>query len=93
MLFREGWLAGRHGFTEVSDGVDGCIGAAEERGEGGRASGGKEAGRGGAEGGHCWVVVGSNVGHRRRYDWIVLISKKLQSLINGLEREKCGCGD
>ena len=58
MLFREGWLGGRHGFTELRDGVNGCIGAAEERGEGGRASGGKEAARGGAEGGHCWWWLG-----------------------------------
>ena len=46
-------LSGRHGFTEVGDGVNGGIHAAEERGEGGRASGGQKAGCGGAEGGHC----------------------------------------
>lgn len=46
-------LSGRHGFTKVGDGFDGCISAAEERGQGGRASGGENAGRGGAEDGHC----------------------------------------
>ena len=47
MFGGDGWLSGRHGFTEFGDGVDGCIGAAEERGEGARASGGQQAGCGG----------------------------------------------
>ena len=48
-----GWLSGRHGFTKFGYWLDGCISAAEEWGEGGRTSGGQEAGRGGAQGGHC----------------------------------------
>lgn len=53
MFWRDGSLSGRHGFAEVGDGVDGCISAAEERGEGGWASGGQEAGCSSAEGCHC----------------------------------------
>ena len=49
----DGRLSGGHGFAEVGHGVDGCIGAAEEWGEGGWASGGQKAGGGAAEGGHC----------------------------------------
>lgn len=48
-----GWLAGRHAFGDIGDGIDGRIGTAEERREGGRTSGGQKAGGGGAEGGHC----------------------------------------
>ena len=57
MFGRNGWLRGRHSFTDIGDGIDGCICTAEERGEGGRASGGQKAGGGGAEGGHCAMVV------------------------------------
>lgn len=53
LVWGDGSLRGSHGFTDIGDGVDGCIGAAEERGQGGRASGSQKAGRGGAEGGHC----------------------------------------
>ena len=57
VFWGNGRLSGGHGFTEFGDWVDGCVGAAEERGEGGGASGGQEAGRAGAEGGHCGMVV------------------------------------
>ena len=46
VFWRNGRLSGRHGLTEVGDGVDGCIRAAEE-------GGGQKAGCDGAEGGHC----------------------------------------
>ena len=49
----DGSLRGRHGFPKIGDGFDGCIGAAEERGEGRRTSRGQEAGGCGTEGGHC----------------------------------------
>ena len=49
----DGLLGGRHGFTDVGEGLDGCISAAEERGEGRRTSRGQEAGCCGAESGHC----------------------------------------
>lgn len=53
VFWRDGWLRGSHGFSDIGDGVDGCISAAEERGEGRRASAGDKAGGGGAEGCHC----------------------------------------
>ena len=45
VFWGDGRLSGRHGLTEVGDGVDGSIRAAEE-------GGGQKAGCGGAEGGH-----------------------------------------
>ena len=58
MFGGDGWLSRRHGFTEFGDGLDSCIEAAEERGEGARASGGQKAACGGAYGGHCGLRGG-----------------------------------
>ena len=68
-------LSGRHGFTNIGDGVDGCISAAEERGEGRRASGGQKAGSCGAEGGHDGLIVSGwgGIGYMFLNNWRSLV--------------------
>ena len=68
MFWGDGWLSGRQGFTKFRDGVDGCISTAEEWREGRGTSGGQKAGRGGAEGGHCGMVIKVDVGRGKGYD-------------------------